>query len=266
MIGDPINIGNKSFPNRVVLQPMEGCDCNIDGSPSELTVAKYIRAAKSSAGLVWFEANAVCPEGRTNPRQMMLTEDNLPSFKSLLTDMRRIAMDECGIKPIFILQLTHSGRQSITPMIAYRHPIYEEKRPTSDENIVSDEYLDTLAKEYAKSARLAAAIHWEVFPYEVTRVKHTGKVGEPRRGGRVVNAVPTTRNKFYMVAIFGGVALVQAVKEFVCTCGEQVACKHKVIGSRAQGEPDVSAVLGRSIRRYFTTCHGACSSQIVGIV
>lgn len=156
MVNAPLNIGKYIFQNRIVLQPMEGCDCQVDGSPSELTVAKYLKAARSHAGLVWFEANAVCPEGRTNPRQMMLTEDNLSSFKSLLTDMRRIAMDECGIKPIFILQLTHSGRQSVTPMIAYRHPIYEERRPTSDENIVSDEYLDTLAKEYAKSARLAA--------------------------------------------------------------------------------------------------------------
>ena len=155
MVKDPINIGGKSLPNRIVLQPMEGCDCNIDGSPSELTVEKYIRAAKSSAGLVWFEANAVCPEGRTNPRQMMLTRENLPCFKALLCEMRRIAEEECGIKPIFILQLTHSGRQSISPMIAYRNEVYEKARPVSDESIVTDEYLDTLADKYAESARLA---------------------------------------------------------------------------------------------------------------
>ena len=72
-----------------------------------------------------------------------------------MKDMRQIAKNEMGISPIFILQLTHSGRQSITPMIAYRHPIYEEKRPVSDENIVSDEYLDTLPEKYADSAKLA---------------------------------------------------------------------------------------------------------------
>ena len=155
MIHSFIEVGNKKIPNRVALQPMEGCDCNPDGSPSELTVSKYIRAAKSGAGLVWFEANAVCPEGRTNPRQMMLTRDNLASFQSLLKEMRKIAEEECGISPTFILQLTHSGRQSIVPMIAYRHPIYEERRPVTDENIVSDEYLDTLAEQYATSARLA---------------------------------------------------------------------------------------------------------------
>ncbi len=104
---------------------------------------------------VWFEANAVCPEGRTNPRQMMLTKENLPAFKALLDEMRKIAKTECGISPVFILQLTHSGRQSIVPMIAYRHPIYEERRPVTDGNIVTDEYLDTLPEKYAASAKLA---------------------------------------------------------------------------------------------------------------
>ena len=155
MIENAIQIGEKTICNRVVLQPMEGCDCNTDGSPSELTVEKYKKTARSGAGLIWFEANAVCLEGRTNPRQMMLTEDNLPSFKNLLQEMREIAKKECGISPIFILQLTHSGRQSIVPMIAYRHPIYEERRPVTDENIVTDEYLDTLSEKYAESARLA---------------------------------------------------------------------------------------------------------------
>lgn len=151
----PLKCNEKSFANRVCLQPMEGCNCMEDGSPSELTVAKYISAAKSGAGLIWFEANAVCPEGRTNPRQMMLTENNLPAFQNLLKDLRKIAMDECEISPVFILQLTHSGRQSIVPMIAYRHPIYEERRPATDENIVTDEYLDTLSEKYAASAKLA---------------------------------------------------------------------------------------------------------------
>ncbi len=155
MIESSIQIGSAKICNRVVLQPMEGCDCNLDGSPSELTIQKYRKAAKSGAGLVWFEANAVCPEGRTNPRQMMLTKENLPAFKALLQELRETAEKECGIRQTFILQLTHSGRQSITPMIAYRHPIYEVRRPAKDEYIVTDEYLDTLAEKYAASARLA---------------------------------------------------------------------------------------------------------------
>ena len=187
MIERSIQIGKKRIDNRVVLQPMEGCDCNIDGSPSELTAAKYLKAARSGAGVVWFEANAVCPEGRTNPRQMMLTRDNLPKFKTLLTQMREIAKNECGISPIFILQLTHSGRQSIKPMIAYRNPVYEEKRPVTDESIVSDEYLDTLPEKYVTSARLAVeagfdgvdvkSCHGYLFQELLSAFKREGRYG-----------------------------------------------------------------------------------------
>lgn len=155
MLKNTLAIGTRTIQNRVVLQPMEGCDCNLDGSPSDLTIEKYRKAAKSGAGLVWFEANAVCPEGRTNPRQMMLTEENLPQFKALLQELRAIAEKECGIRQTFILQLTHSGRQSIVPMIAYRNAVYEAKRPMYDEYIVTDDYLDTLPETYAAAARLA---------------------------------------------------------------------------------------------------------------
>ncbi len=155
MIHSALHVKTKSILNRVVLQPMEGCDCNPDGSPGELTVAKYIRAAGSGAGLIWMEACAVCPEGRTNPRQMMLTAKNLPAFKALVEDMRRYAQETCGITPVLILQLTHSGRQSIVPMTAYRHPLYEQRKPAGDEHMVTDEYLDTLPPLYAEAARLA---------------------------------------------------------------------------------------------------------------
>ena len=155
ILNESLLFSGVNIPNRIVFQPMEGCDCNPDGTPSELTVKKYVNAAKSGAGLIWMEANAVCPEGRTNPGQLMLTKENLEEFKSFVAMLRKTALDECGIKPVIILQLTQSGRQSIVPMIAYRHPIYEEKRPVTDENIVTDEYLDTLADKYVASALLA---------------------------------------------------------------------------------------------------------------
>ncbi len=154
-LDSPLNVGRTTIENRVVLQPMEGCDCEPNGSPSALTREKYVKAAKSGAGLIWFEANAVCPEGRTNPRQMMLTEENLDAFAALVKEMREIARRECGISPVLILQLTHSGRQSIAPIIAYRNPVYEEKRPVTEDCIVTDEYLDTLPALYAKSTILA---------------------------------------------------------------------------------------------------------------
>jgi len=151
----PLTVGGIKIPNRIVFQPMEGCDCETDGSPSALTRAKYRLAAEGGAGLIWFEACAVTPEGRTNARQLMLIEENLPVFRAWVSELRERAKETCGISPVMILQLTHSGRQSIRPMIAYRHPLYEERRPVTDENIVTDEYLDTLPALYAKAATLA---------------------------------------------------------------------------------------------------------------
>lgn len=156
MLEKSLYLNNLKLPNRVVIQPMEGCDCEYDdGRPSELTLKKYINNARSGAGIIWFEANAVCPEGRTNHRQMMITKKNVNAFKDMLKQVRETAMKEFGYVPICIIQLTHSGRQSIVPMIAYRHPLYEKTRPVTDENIVTDEYLDTLPDLYVKAAKLA---------------------------------------------------------------------------------------------------------------
>ncbi len=39
MIQTSIPTGGKKSGSRVILQPMEGCGCTTDGSPSELTIA-----------------------------------------------------------------------------------------------------------------------------------------------------------------------------------------------------------------------------------
>lgn len=157
MLNDKLIFCGREIANRVVFQPMEGCDCNEDGSPSSLTLEKYKKASLSGAGIIWVEANAVCPEGRTNLRQMMLTDKNLTAFKKMVEDIKSTAKRECGTEPIVYLQLTHSGRQSISPMVAYRNEVYEKNRPLAlgDGAIVTDEYLDSLPKLYERSALLA---------------------------------------------------------------------------------------------------------------
>lgn len=87
----------------------------------------------------------------------MLTEQTLPQIRALIRDMRDTALRECGIRPVILLQLTHSGRQSIRPMIACHHRLYEETRPVPQDAVVSDDYLRTLAARYRDTALLAAA-------------------------------------------------------------------------------------------------------------
>lgn len=160
LLKQPLYINGHILPNRLVIQPMEGCDGTTEGSPDTLTQRRYRRFAKSGAGLIWLEAVAVVSEGRANSRQLMLTEKNLDTFKSLVETIRETARKENGFEPLLIMQATHSGRYSKpcgvpAPMIAHHNPILEAKRPLPDSCIVTDNYLKALAGQYEKAAKLA---------------------------------------------------------------------------------------------------------------
>lgn len=160
LLAKPLELGRKTLPNRIVIQPMEGCDSMNDGSPDELTLRRYDRFARSGAGLIWFEACAVVPEGRANPRQSMLTEKNLDSFKALTDRIREEAVRAGHPAPLIILQATHSGRYSKpegvpAPMIAYNNPLFEKDSPIDKSRIVTDDYLRALTEKFGVTARLA---------------------------------------------------------------------------------------------------------------
>ena len=155
-----LTVEGMTVPNRLMVQPMEGCDGTLDGTPDELTVRRYRRFASGGAGLIWFEAVAVTPESRASPKQLILTKDNLDAYKRLLDDMRETSRKTCGFVPPVIIQATHSGRYSKpvstpAPLIAYNNPHYEKAGPLDADRIVTDEYLDTLPERYAQNARLS---------------------------------------------------------------------------------------------------------------
>ena len=107
-----MQIGGKTIPNRLVCQAMEGCDGTFTGEPDQLTKRRYDRFAKGGAGLIWFEATAVLPEGRANPRQLYIHKDNLDDFKRQVETIKETALKENGYEPLVIMQATHSGRYS----------------------------------------------------------------------------------------------------------------------------------------------------------
>ena len=158
VLSTPIVIEEKTVPNRICYQPMEGCDGTASGAPDELTRRRYIRFANGGAGLIWFEATAIVNEGRANPRQLYLHESNCDAFERLIVDIKNTCVKENGYEPVIVCQLTHSGRWSKpegapAPLIAYNKPIFE-KEPIRSEAIVSDSYLDSLLERYEISARL----------------------------------------------------------------------------------------------------------------
>lgn len=152
-----IDAGGKKYTlkNSLSVHPMEGFDGETDGAPSELSVRRYMRFAGSGAALVWSEAIAVCPEGRTSDHQLMITEENVGKYASLVSDFKKITD-----API-IAQLTHSGRFSKNsctphPIIMQENPEIEKVRPQDKGTpAVSDEYLDALPEKFAAVAKLA---------------------------------------------------------------------------------------------------------------
>jgi 2,4-dienoyl-CoA reductase-like NADH-dependent reductase (Old Yellow Enzyme family) len=160
-LSKPLKIGHLTAANSMAVLPMEGCDCEPDGSMSDLTKRRYMRFSLGGSALLWWEANAVVEEGKANPQALMLTRDNLSSFQAFLKESKEAAIKENNMAPIHILQLTHSGRYSRpgeepAPMVAFRDPILDERsRVVSDEQVVTDEYLDALTEKYVESALLA---------------------------------------------------------------------------------------------------------------
>lgn len=166
ILSTPCRTAGHTLPNRIVYQPMEGCDGTGEGTPGELTVRRYCRFAHGGPGLIWFEATAILPQARANPRQMMLTEKNRDAYKRLLSEMREISVRENGYAPLVICQLTHSGRYSKPngypePLVAQHRPLFEGDRPLSEDRILTDDDLAALPERYAHAARLAAEVGFD---------------------------------------------------------------------------------------------------------
>lgn len=160
VLGQELKVGNKVIPNRLACQAMEGCDGTPGGSPDELTIRRYDRFAKGGAGVIWFEATAVMPEARANPRQLYIHDGNLDDFKREVERIKETAMKENGYEPVVIMQATHSGRYSKpegkpAPLIAYNNPIFEKDNPISEDRIVTDDYIDLVKEKLIYGAILA---------------------------------------------------------------------------------------------------------------
>lgn len=157
---NPIDIYGRKIHNRILFQPMEGCDGTENGAVDVLTRRRYMRFAEGAPGIIWFEATAVCNEGRANPRQLYINEDTVDSFKSLVNEVKTKSRELHGFEPVMIVQLTHSGRYSKPngtpePIVAYRNSLWEKGKENQPFTVATDEYLATIPGMYEKAARLA---------------------------------------------------------------------------------------------------------------
>lgn len=167
-LAQPAQLGQRRIGNRFAIHPMEGCDAAPDGSPGELTVRRWHRFAAGGAKLLWGEATAVVPEGRANPRQLLINQANLPAIAALLASTKKIHRIHFGTDDDFLvgLQLTHSGRWSHgRPVIAYHHRFIDQRtfvdaaRSQSIDAsypVITDAELDRLTEAYLSAIHLAA--------------------------------------------------------------------------------------------------------------
>lgn len=160
VLKEKVSFGNVTLENRMGIAPMEGADGLPDGSPSELTLRRYVREAEGACGMIWFEAISIVPEGRSGAHQLMLTRDNLENYKRFTSAIKEAGIRANGFAPYLVMQANHSGRYSNpegrpAPLIAYRHPEYEKLRPAEDSCIVSDDYLKGLEEKFEEAALLA---------------------------------------------------------------------------------------------------------------
>jgi 2,4-dienoyl-CoA reductase-like NADH-dependent reductase (Old Yellow Enzyme family) len=151
----PLSVHGFTVPNRLVVQPMEGYDSEPGGSPSSLTRRRYLRYAEGGSGMIWYEAVAVSKEGRSNPGQLWLNENNFSSYASLNKEVRKSAALS-GVIPFLVIQLTHSGRYSkpygsARPMVAAPNERLDREIPY----ILTDEDLKSIQDQYVSAARAA---------------------------------------------------------------------------------------------------------------
>jgi 2,4-dienoyl-CoA reductase-like NADH-dependent reductase (Old Yellow Enzyme family) len=162
-------INGKKIGNRWAIQPMEGWDGTTTGGVTDEVRRRWQRFGESGASLIYGgEAMAVRPDGRANPNQLIIVEQNKKELAEIREILVRAHKERYGKADDLVIgfQLTHSGRFckpndkfQMEPRVACRHPILDKKfKVTSDEQVFSDDEIERLIECYVAAAKLA----WDV--------------------------------------------------------------------------------------------------------
>jgi 2,4-dienoyl-CoA reductase-like NADH-dependent reductase (Old Yellow Enzyme family) len=165
-LAQPCRLSDRFPPlaNRFCVLPMEGWDATTDGKLTDLVTRRWQRFGQSGAKLIWGgEAVAVCPDGRANPRQLVINKANAPDLARLRDSLVRAHAARWSTDDLFIgLQLTHSGRfcrppdnQRLEPRILYAHPLLNRRFGLPDNYpVMTDSEIERLIADYVKAAVL----------------------------------------------------------------------------------------------------------------
>jgi NADPH2 dehydrogenase len=154
-----VKIGKRRTWNSFGIHPLEGCDGTPDGRPGELTFRRYKRFGAGGASLIWFETTATSPDGRSNPRQLLINDSTKPNFEGLVQATREAHKQAFGSDEGLVLgiQLTHSGRMCFPkPVIAQHNPLLDRmQKIPEDHKPISDDELERLEDSHVAAAETA---------------------------------------------------------------------------------------------------------------
>jgi NADPH2 dehydrogenase len=166
---ETVTVNGKRIGNRWAVHPMEGWDGTTTGGATEEVRRRWRRFGESGAKLIFGgEAMAIRPDGRANPNQLIIVEQNKKDLAELREILVRAHRERCGTADDLVIgfQLTHSGRfckptdkTRMEPRVAFRHPILDRKfGVTSDAQVFTDSEIEELIQCYIRAAKLA----WDV--------------------------------------------------------------------------------------------------------
>ena len=164
-LAKPAVVHGRTVGNRWAILPMEGWDCQDDGAPSEFTRRRWLRFATSGAKMIFgTEAAAVMHSGRSNPQQLLVAPHTADALKKICAEMRAAHREKFGRDDDLQigLQLTHSGRFShpnqadrLESVTAYANPLLDAKFHNGPENVVKDEEIPNIVRQYVEAAIIA---------------------------------------------------------------------------------------------------------------
>jgi 2,4-dienoyl-CoA reductase-like NADH-dependent reductase (Old Yellow Enzyme family) len=161
-----MTVNGKRIGNRIAIHPMEGWDGTTSGGVTDDMRRRWQRFGESGAKLICgAEAMAVRPDGRANPNQLIIIEQNKAGLAELMGILKKAHLDRYGTTDDLVIgfQLTHSGRfcrpnekTRYEPRVAFRHPILDAKfKVTSDAQVFTDDEIERLIEDYIRAAKIA---------------------------------------------------------------------------------------------------------------
>jgi len=144
----PIKIGARNCANRFFSQPMECCDGDAEGNPTDLTYQRYENLFKGGAGLVGLEAITITDKNRGRMNQLFIMPQNLPALTKFVRRLHEVNPDT-----LLTFQLTHAGELS-NPEFSKRLAV--KVLPGFEGEVFTEDEFEKIMDDFVLAAKITA--------------------------------------------------------------------------------------------------------------